>query len=135
MRSGQWLDATTGRDLAGTGIQGNIINQVMDNPYGAKTLTNYLNPAAFAYPDPGQLGMMKPRSIEGPGYWTADLALSRLLPLSSNQNVELRLELFNMFNNFNWGNPAVNYDAGTFGQITTMAGDPRILQFGVKYGF
>ena len=134
-RSGSWLDATTGRDLAGTGIQGNIINQVMDNPYGAKTLTNYLNPAAFAYPDPGQLGTMEPRSIEGPGFWTADLALSRLLAISSRQHVELRLEMFNLFNNFNWGNPAVNYDAGTFGQITAMAGDPRIVQFGVKYGF
>ena len=43
--------------------------------------------------------------------------------------------MFNLFNNFNWGNPAVNYDAGTFGQVTSMAGDPRILQFGVKYGF
>ena len=47
---------TTGRDIAGTGIQGNIINQVMDDPYGAKTLTNYLNPAAFAYPDTGSSG-------------------------------------------------------------------------------
>ena len=38
-------------------------------------------------------------------------------------------------NNFNWGNPATNYDPGTFGQITSLAGDPRILQFGVKYAF
>jgi hypothetical protein len=135
MRSGQWLDATTGRDLAGTGIQGNIINQVLDDPYGARTLTNYLNPAAFAYPDAGQLGTMKPRSIEGPGFWTADLALSRLISVRSDHTLELRLEAFNMFNNINWGLPAVNYDAGTFGQITSMAGDPRIVQFGVKYGF
>ena len=135
MRSGAWLDVTTGRDLAGTGIQGNIVNQVKDDPYGAKTLTNYLNPAAFAYPDAGQLGMMKPRSIEGPGFWTADLALSRLLSVSNRQNLELRVELFNLFNNFNLGNPATNYDAGTFGQITSIAGDPRIVQFGIKYGF
>jgi hypothetical protein len=25
--------------------------------------------------------------------------------------------------------------AGNFGQITTLAGTPRILQFGIKYGF
>jgi hypothetical protein len=135
MRSGQWLDATTGRDLAGTGIQGNIINQVLDDPYGAKTLTNYLNPAAFAYPAAGELGTMKPRSIEGPGFWTVDLALSRMLALTTRQSLELRIEAFNLFNNFNWGAPATNYDAGTFGVITSMAGDPRILQFGVKYGF
>ena len=134
-RSGQWLDATTGRDVAGTGIQGNVVNEVNPNPYGAKTLTNYLNPAAFAYPDAGTLGTMAPRSIQGPGYWTVDLALSRLLSRSPQRALELRLEVFNLFNNFNWGTPVVNFDAGNFGQIISAAGDPRILQFGVKYGF
>jgi hypothetical protein len=37
--------------------------------------------------------------------------------------------------NFNWGDPVTNFDAGTFGQILTMAGAPRIMQLGVKYGF
>jgi hypothetical protein len=49
--------------------------------------------------------------------------------------VELRAEVFNVLNNFNWGDPNLNFSAGTFGRITTTAGDPRILQFGVKYGF
>ena len=31
-RSGAWLGVTTGRDVAGTGIQGNVINQVKDDP-------------------------------------------------------------------------------------------------------
>ena len=29
----------------------------------------------------------------------------------------------------------VNFNASTFGRITTQAGVPRILQFGVKYDF
>jgi len=29
----------------------------------------------------------------------------------------------------------VNFNAGTFGRITTQAGAPRILQFGIKYDF
>jgi hypothetical protein len=49
--------------------------------------------------------------------------------------VELRIEAFNLFNNFNWGDPNVGLDAGTFGQINTQNGDPRIMQFAVKYGF
>jgi hypothetical protein len=134
-RSGTWLDVTTGRDVAGTGIQGNRINQVLENPYGEKTLTNYLNPAAFAYPAAGVLGNMKPRSIQGPGFWTVDLALTRSIGLTEGSTLELRLEAFNLLNNFNWGNPITNYDSGTFGQINTIGGDPRIMQFGVKYGF
>ena len=134
-RSGAWLGVTTGRDVAGTGIQGNVINQVKDDPYGDKSLTNYLSATAFAYPAAGELGTMTPSSIEGPGFWTIDLALSRQLSISDRHNLELRLEMFNLLNNFNWGDPVINYDAGTFGQITTMAGAPRIIQFGVKYGF
>ena len=48
---------------------------------------------------------------------------------------ELRLEVFNLTNNFNWGNPNLNFSANTFGRITTLAGDPRIMQFGIKYAF
>jgi hypothetical protein len=45
------------------------------------------------------------------------------------------METFNLFNTFNWGNPITNLSAGNFGRIQTAAGDPRILQFGIKYGF
>jgi hypothetical protein len=135
-RSGSWLTVTTGRDIAGTGISGQRVNQVLENPYGDKSLTNYLNPAAFAYPAAGTWGDHRKNSIDGPGFWTVDLALSRLVSVAAGRHtLELRLETFNLFNNFNWGNPATNVDAGTFGRITTQAGDPRIMQFGVKYGF
>jgi hypothetical protein len=63
------------------------------------------------------------------------MALTRTVVLGQSQNLEFRLETFNLLNNFNWGNPAVNFAAGTFGRITTQAGAPRILQFGIKYGF
>jgi hypothetical protein len=49
--------------------------------------------------------------------------------------MELRLESFNLLNHFNWGNPLTNFNAGTFGRITTQAGAPRIMQFGIKYDF
>jgi hypothetical protein len=139
-RSGAWLTVgqSINRDTAGTGIQGNNgqpVNKLLDSPYGAKTLTNYLNPAAFAIPELGTLGNNGFFSVEGPGYWTIDLALSRLVPLGAARSLELRMEAFNLLNNFNWGNPVATLDTPTFGQIQTQAGDSRILQFGVKYGF
>ena len=137
-RSGPWLSVTTRRDIAGTGIQGlsgQPINQVLDNPYGAKTLNNYLNPAAFAYPDAGSLGNAGFFSVEGPGFWTVDLAVSRLVAFGGTRSIELRIETFNLLNNYNWGVPITNFDFPTFGQIQTTSGDMRIMQFGVKYGF
>jgi hypothetical protein len=29
----------------------------------------------------------------------------------------------------------VNFDAANFGRIQTQTGTPRVLQFGIKYGF
>jgi hypothetical protein len=134
-RSGTWLNVTTSRDVSGTGILQQRVNQVSDDVYGAKTLLNYLNRAAFALPAPGTLGDFRKNSIEGPGYWSVDLALSRLVNVADRQVLEVRAEVFNLLNNFNWGTPVTNFDSGSFGRITRMSGSPRILQFGVKYGF
>jgi hypothetical protein len=135
-RSGSWLTVTTGRDIAGTGILPQRVNQVSDDIYPSdRTLDRYLNPAAFAIPAAGTLGDHPNASIQGPGFWTVDLAVTRNISFGAQQGLELRVEVFNLFNNFNWGNPNSNLDAGTFGRITTQTGDPRIMQFGVKYGF
>ena len=42
------LTVTVTGDPARTGISGQRANVLLDDPYGAKTLSNYLNPAAFA---------------------------------------------------------------------------------------
>jgi hypothetical protein len=135
-RTGSWLTVTTGRDPAFSGIPGQRVDQVLDDPYASeKTLAAYLNRAAFANPTPGTLGNEPNRSIEGPGFWTVDMSLARLLPVGNARTLELRVEAFNLLNNFNWGNPGTNFDTGTFGRITSQAGSPRIMQFAVKYGF
>jgi hypothetical protein len=111
------------------------VNQVSDDVYGAKSLSAYLNRAAFAQPALGTFGNYERNSIKGPAFWTIDLALSRLVSFGAAQSVELRLEAFNLLNHFNWGNPGTNLNAGTFGRIQTQQGSPRIMQFGIKYGF
>jgi carboxypeptidase family protein len=138
-RTGDRLNITTGRDIAFTGIGVTGNNQQRPNQvstdYYKKTLTNWFNAAAFAQPDPGTLGNLKRNAVVGPAFWNIDLALSRLIPLGASRRMELRLESFNLLNHFNWGNPLTNFNAGTFGRITTQAGAPRIMQFGIKYDF
>jgi hypothetical protein len=133
-RSGSRLNVTTGRDNAFNGQTGQRANQVSNDVYGG-TLDSFLNRAAFAQPDPGAFGNFVRNSVTGPGFWAVDLALSRLISVGGTQTLELRLESFNLFNNFNWGNPVVNFGSGTFGRIRSQGGDPRIMQFGIKYGF
>src|SRR5205814_1491421 len=119
----------------GRAITAQRVNQVSDDVYGAKTLNSYLNRAAFAQPAPGTFGNLERNSIKGPGFWKVDLAVSRLFSFGAARNLEARVETFNLLNNFNWGNPVTNFASGTFGRILSAAGDQRILQFGVKYGF
>ena len=134
-QSGAWLNIITGQDTAFTGIAQQRVDQVSDDVYGEKTLARYLNAAAFARPAPGTLGNYVRNSIKGPAYWTVDMALSRLVAAGGTRTFEFRLEAFNVLNTFNWGNPVTNFNSGAFGRITSMTGSPRIMQFGIKYGF
>jgi hypothetical protein len=145
IQSGSRIDIITGRDNALNGQRNQRVNKISDDVYAhPRTLTNYFNAAAFAQPDPGTFGNLMRNSLKGPNYWNVDLAITRQIGLVSTQNLELRLEAFNLFNTFNWGIPGTeltaggwqaNLNAGTFGRITTQAGLPRIIQLGVKYGF
>ena len=138
-RSGSRLNIITGRDIALTGIGATGNNQQRPNKvsddFYKKTLTNWFNAAAFAQPAAGTLGDLPRNAVGGPAFWNIDLALSKLLATSGSRKLELRLESFNLLNHFNWGDPLTNFNAGTFGRITTQAGAPRIMQFGIKYDF
>ena len=48
----------------------------------------------------------------GPEFWNVDLAVSKLVSVVGTQRLELRLETFNLFNHFNWGNPADQLQRG-----------------------
>jgi hypothetical protein len=135
VRSGSRLNITTGRDNAFNGISAQRVNQVADDVYGAKTLDSYLNASAFAQPDSGTFGNLMYNALSGPGFWSVDLAVSRLFSISGSHTLEARIEAFNLLNHFNWGNPTTNLTSAQFGRIRSLAGSPRIMQFGVKYGF
>ncbi|MBI3050772.1 MAG: TonB-dependent receptor [Acidobacteria bacterium] len=145
IRSGRRINVLSGLDRAFTGVRNQRPNKVSDDVYAkTRTLTTYFNRAAFAQPEPGTYGSLKRNELTGPNYWSVDLAISRTVGVLGMQTLELRLEAFNLFNTFNWGDPATNENAGgatanlnsgTFGRITTQAGDPRILQLGIKYAF
>jgi len=50
------------------------------------------------------------------------------------RNRDLRAEAFNIINHSNFGNPVSSLNSGSFGKIQTT-GDPRIMQFALKYVF
>jgi hypothetical protein len=132
--SGDYLIIADSQDRALNGSGNQRPDQVLLNPYGNKSVSNYFNPAAFAQPALGTLGNMGAGNILGPGRWQFDAALSRTFQLRETQKVELRVESFNITNSFRMNDPDPSFGSGTFGKVTSAL-DPRIMQFALKYVF
>ena len=103
-------------------------------------MNQWLNPAAFAQPALGTYGTSTRFGYEGPGSRNIDLSLVRSFRFSTHR-IEARVEAFNALNWFSLGgseaaigNPVTALNNANFGRILS-AGDPRIMQFAVKYQF
>ena len=95
----------------------------------------FLNPLAFAQPAAGTLGTIARNSIRGMGTRNLDMSLTRIIRVTGTKDLEVRVDLFNAFNWFQWGQPATALNnLAMFGQITA-AGAPRVMQFAIKYRF
>jgi hypothetical protein len=132
--SGTPLTVTVTGDPARTGLSGQRANMVLADPYGDKSLDRYLNPAAFSMPAVGTLGDQRRNSFTGPGSRNVDVAIVRAFRFANTHRLEARIESFNAFNWFRWGNPTTNFNSSQFGRITS-AQDPRVMQFALKYSF
>ncbi len=133
-QSGGWSSVTLGIDRALTGMGGQRAVQVLDNPYGDKTPDFYLNPAAFAMPEVGTYSNLKRNTIANPPRLQNDVAITRTFKVGSNRTVQFRWEIFNVLNHVNFDPPVTALNSPNFGKILS-AGDPRIMQFALKFTF
>ncbi|MBZ5625815.1 MAG: carboxypeptidase regulatory-like domain-containing protein, partial [Acidobacteriia bacterium] len=142
-QTGSWLNVTTGSvDSALSGIANQRANQIASDIHGAG-FSHYLSPSAFALPAIGTAGNLGAGSVEGPGFVAVNMSLSRAFSIRERGRLEFRAEASNILNTVNFGNPNTSVGTSAFGQITTTAGgagsgfvapgDPRIMQFAVKY--
>ncbi len=135
IQSGTSLAVTSGFNTSlGTGFGIDRANQVLADPYlPNKGVNGWLNPAAFARPADGVWGNAS-QNIQGTGFITLNMGLTRKFRMSERQSVEFRAEAFNMPNHLNPNNPVLALNSKDFGKILS-AGDPRIMQFALKYLF
>ena len=95
---------------------------------------NWINPAAFVAPPQFTYGNAGRNSVTGPGRSQFDLSLIKNLPLHQERRLQLRLEVFNLFNRANFFNPGVALGTAQFGRIS-QAADGRSVQFGARFIF
>ena len=103
----------------------------------------WFNGAAFAAADEKTFGNVGRGALYGPSLHTWDMGLFKNFRLGTDMNVQFRAEFFNVFNQVNFDYPRNNgnnaaVNGANFGIITRTDpsfGDPRIIQFGLKFVF
>ena len=102
------------------------------------------NPAAFANPAPGTFGNAGRNTLVGPGFTNADFSLGKEFVLPERLTLEIRADMYDVFNHINWSNPNadVGYSGGVLanssaGTITNAinSGNGRIIQLGAHLRF
>jgi hypothetical protein len=103
----------------------------------AQWLEEYFNTANVIAGAPGTFGNIGRNTVTGPGFANVDFSIYREfpIPLRESMKAQFRAEAFNLFNHTNFANPESQYGNSTFGRITSTSGDPRIMQFAVKFYF
>ncbi len=106
----------------------------------SRTLSHWFNTSAFTAPpvvaDGTGIGNAPAYFATGPGFWNTDFALSRQIPIREAISMELRGELFNLFNHANFANPGSNVSASSsFGVVSNTVSAPRIAQLAARIRF
>jgi hypothetical protein len=83
---------------------------------------------------PGEPGTLGLRPIEGPGTWDLDANIQKSFRVRESRTLTFRVDAQNLFNHPTPGNPMLNINSGTFGEISTKTGN-RALQAQIRFDF
>ncbi|WP_162537301.1 carboxypeptidase-like regulatory domain-containing protein [Granulicella sp. WH15] len=141
--SGQPLNLTESKNPSNSGGTADRPNLVGDprasiNTNGVATRTpgQWFNTSAFAVQASGTYGNAPRNVITGPGTLNLDAGVHKTLIIHEGLQAQLRLESFNVTNSPHYGTPALNVQSPTtLGTITTVTGNPRQNQLGIKILF
>jgi len=90
--------------------------------------------ALFKAPLPGEVGSGR-NLFTGPSFFQFDLGLFKNFRIDDRRRVELRMEVFNLFDTVNFSQPNATLTAGAFGTINNTRVPPRTIQLGAKLYF
>ncbi|MBV9406552.1 MAG: TonB-dependent receptor, partial [Acidobacteriaceae bacterium] len=121
----------------------NLVPGVSLIPPGGQTPNDWINAAAFVAAANGTFGNAGRNLVRAPGLWQVDAALAKTISLTERMGLQLRAEVFNVFNRAQYGSPAADLSsAQNFGVITTPvnqgatgSGTPRQIQLAVRFLF
>jgi hypothetical protein len=142
IQSGTPVNVTIAPDRANIGITGlqrpDLVGPVPSldcstNPATREPIQCY-DSTAFALPAQFTFGSAGRNILRGPKLVNTDVSFAKTVPLGATARVQIRAEIFNLFNNVNFGNPNGVWETANFGRITTAA-PMRQIQLGARFLF
>ena len=132
--------SSSGDRAAGAGTpQADLVGNLSlgDGRSRGEQIARYFNTDAVAQPAPGTYGTLGRNVLRGPSFKNTDLSVSRAFPLRFREKARLvfRSEFFNLFNRPQLSIPDNSIGRDSFGRITSVDADPRILQFAFRIEF
>jgi hypothetical protein len=103
------------------------------------SVDQWFDPAAFAAV--GRFGNFGRNVVIGPSFHNTDVSITKSLTLAQRYRLQLRADVFDVFNHANFGPPGNIVGSPTFGKITRTrlptgeAGSSRQIQLAVKLSF
>jgi hypothetical protein len=122
------FNIATSTDNSGTGEKYQRPNFV-GNPYGGVTHSivssgvQWINSAAFATPNAGTFGNLRRNQVFGPGFGDIDLSVFKNTKLGEKATLQLRAEMFNLYNRNNYAQPGGTFGSSSFGKVSDTIGD------------
>jgi hypothetical protein len=112
-------------------------NSAGTTPVEQRIQINCYDASAFALPDPFTFGNAPRNVLRGPNYKQTDLAFMKNIPVGGDVRVQLRAEVYNVFNRANFANPNASFGSAAFGRITALAtgATMRRIQLGARLVF
>jgi hypothetical protein len=116
-----------------------MISQSAINPADGTGVNTDGEPAfqgqVFFNPGAGTLGGLQRRMFSGPWTFDTDMRLKKTVNITETKKVELLMDAFNALNHPTFWSGDQNINTTTFGVVSSMFFNPRIVQFGLHYTF
>ena len=140
MHTGFYMSPWIGYDPSNTGSFGSLrSDQTCDGNLSgkARNINNWFNVNCFPLPQPYTFGNAEKNSLIGPGAVSTDVALRKVFSITERQNLEIRIESFNVFNHAAFSQPDnfIDDGPGATAVITSTTLNQRQFQFGARYSF
>ena len=99
-----------------------------------KDRLHFLNAAAYTLQTANTPGNAQRNSALAPMFRKFDISIVKRVNFSETKSLDVRAEMFNMFNNVNFKAPANTWGDDDFGVISD-AWDPRVVQLAVRFRY